>query len=181
MQDIGGCRAIVRNIEQLKKLKDRLVKSRSKHKILKEYDYLTPKPSGYSGIHLAYSCFDEENGNNPWSKTKIEVQLRTELQHAWATSLEIIDTLENIKLKTSNEGHPEWRRFFYLSGCLVAHDEGACILDDETIKNYQTELKTLEEALSVRSKLSTYTFAMKLTSDANLKKSLPKNHNGSFW
>ncbi|HGU1538836.1 TPA: GTP pyrophosphokinase, partial [Escherichia coli] len=80
---------------------------------------LTPKPSGYSGIHLAYSCFDEENGNNPWSKTKIEVQLRTELQHAWATSLEIIDTLENIKLKTSNEGHPEWRRFFYLSGCLV--------------------------------------------------------------
>ncbi|MHX94979.1 GTP pyrophosphokinase [Escherichia coli] len=180
MQDIGGCRAIVRNIEQLKKLKDRLVKSRSKHKILKEYDYLTPKPSGYSGIHLAYSCFDEENGNNPWSKTKIEVQLRTELQHAWATSLEIIDTLENIKLKTSNEGHPEWRRFFYLSGCLVAHDEGACILDDETIKNYQTELKTLEEALSVRSKLSTYTFAMKLTSDANLKKSLPKNHNGFF-
>ena len=44
-------------------------------------------------------------------KNKIEIQLRTELQHAWATSLEIIDTLENIKLKTSNEGHEEWRRF----------------------------------------------------------------------
>lgn len=180
MQDIGGCRAIVKNIEQLKQLKDRLVKSRSVHKITKEYDYLTPKESGYSGIHLAYSCFDEREEKFPWRKTKIEIQLRTELQHAWATSLEIIDTLEDIKLKTSSEGHAEWRRFFYLAGCLVAHDEKACPLDKTVVSAYQAELKDLEQHLSVRRKLSTYTFALNLTSNENLKKQLPKNHKGYF-
>lgn len=180
MQDIGGCRAIVKNIEQLKQLKDRLVKSRSVHKITKEYDYLTPKESGYGGIHLAYSCFDQENEKFPWRKTKIEIQLRTELQHAWATSLEIIDTLENIKLKTSSEGHLEWRRFFYLAGCLVAHDEKACLLDKDVVKAYQEELKDLEHNLAVSRKLSTYTFALSLTSNETMKKQLPKNHKGYF-
>lgn len=99
MQDIGGCRAIVKNIEQLKALKERLLKSRSAHKIIKQSDYLTPKVSGYGGVHLVYSCFDERDINYLWRKTKIEVQLRTEWQHAWATGLETIDTLEDIKLK----------------------------------------------------------------------------------
>lgn len=180
MQDIGGCRAIVKNIEKLKQLKDRLVKSRSVHKIMKEYDYLTPKESGYGGIHLAYSCFDEEEEGFPWRKTKIEIQLRTELQHAWATSLEIIDTLEDIKLKTSSEGHAEWRRFFYLAGCLVAHDERACPLDKEVVDSYQAELRGLEQHLSVRRKLNTYTLALDLTTNEVTKKQFPKNHKGYF-
>lgn len=180
MQDIGGCRAIVKNIEQLKQLKDRLVKSRSVHKIIKEYDYLTPKESGYGGIHLAYSCFDEQEEKFAWRKTKIEIQLRTELQHAWATSLEIIDTLEDIKLKTSIEGHAEWRRFFYLAGCLVAHDERACLLEQGVVDSYQEELRGLEQHLSVRQKLNTYTFALNLTSNETTKNQLPKNHKGYF-
>lgn len=180
MQDIGGCRAIVKNIEQLKQLKDRLVKSRSVHKIIKEYDYLTPKESGYGGIHLSYSCFDQQEEKYPWRKAKIEIQLRTELQHAWATSLEIIDTLEDIKLKTSSEGHAEWRRFFYLAGCLVAHDEKAYILDKDTVNAYQAELRDLERHLSVRTKLSTYTFALSLTTNETMKNKLPKNHKGYF-
>lgn len=174
MQDVGGCRAIVRNLDQLIQLKERLLKSKSVHRIVKEYDYLTPKDSGYSGIHLAYSCFDQKEDQYPWRKTKIEIQLRTQLQHAWATSLEIIDTLEGIKLKTSSEGHPEWRRFFYLAGCLVAHDEKACTLDELVVSQYEGELKELERTLSVRRKLSTYTIALNLTSDANLIKKLPK-------
>lgn len=180
MQDIGGCRAIVKNIDQLRHLKDRLLKSRSVHKIIKEYDYLTPKESGYGGVHLAYSCFDQEDEKYPWRKTKIEIQLRTELQHAWATSLEIIDTLEDIKLKTSSEGHEEWRRFFYLAGCLVAHDEKACLLKEDVVAAYEAELKDLEIQLNVRRKLSTYTFALNLTSNEDLKKQLPKNHKGYF-
>ncbi|HDS0154895.1 TPA: RelA/SpoT domain-containing protein [Escherichia coli] len=180
MQDVGGCRAIVRNLDQLIQLKERLLKSKSVHRIVKEYDYLTPKDSGYSGIHLAYSCFDQKEEQYPWRKTKIEIQLRTQLQHAWATSLEIIDTLEGIKLKTSSEGHPEWRRFFYLAGCLVAHDEKACTLDELVVSQYEGELKELERTLSVRRKLSTYTIALNLTSDANLIKKLPKNHKGHY-
>ncbi|ELY2717817.1 RelA/SpoT domain-containing protein [Cronobacter sakazakii] len=180
MQDIGGCRAIVKNIEQLKLLRDRLIKSRSVHKVIRESNYLTPKESGYGGIHLIYSCFDGSEDKFPWKKTKIEVQLRTELQHAWATSLEIIDTLENIKLKTSNEGHTEWRRFFYIAGCLVAHDERACILSKDKVEEYQKELSTLESELDVRKKLASYVFSLSVTSDDKLIKKLPKNYRGHF-
>ncbi|MGR8930214.1 MAG: RelA/SpoT domain-containing protein, partial [Gammaproteobacteria bacterium] len=57
MQDIGGCRAIVSDLKQLKALHERLKKSRSVHQIIRTNDYLNPKESGYSGIHLIYSCF----------------------------------------------------------------------------------------------------------------------------
>ncbi|WP_210494447.1 RelA/SpoT domain-containing protein [Pantoea ananatis] len=180
MQDIGGCRAIVKSIDQLIALKDRLLKSRSIHKVIKETSYLTPKDSGYGGIHLIYSCFDSSEDKFPWKKTKIEVQLRTQLQHAWATSLEIIDTLENIKLKTSNEGHEEWRRFFYISGCLVAHDEKACVLKADVVAEYQKEIKILEETLSVRKKLGSYVFSLSVTSNDVFKNKIPKNHKGHY-
>lgn len=180
MQDIGGCRAIVSNFKQLQELHQKLKNSRSVHKIVKVDDYLTPKDSGYSGIHLTYSCFAGTEEDHEWKKTKIEVQLRTELQHAWATSLEIIDTLENIKLKTSSVGHPEWRRFFRIAGMLVAHDEKFCMLLPEEIAPLQEELRSLERGLSVRRKLSGYNLAIKVSTD---KKNLPKRalaHQGMF-
>ncbi|WP_323921419.1 nucleotidyltransferase family protein, partial [Aeromonas caviae] len=43
MQDIAGCRAIVKNIKQLKQLQKKLESSRSVHKIVSIKDYLTPK------------------------------------------------------------------------------------------------------------------------------------------
>lgn len=149
MQDIGGCRAIVKDLKQLNALQMRLENSRSVHRIIHTSNYLKPKESGYGGVHLIYSCFDDVDVSNAWRKTKIEVQLRTSLQHAWATSLEIIDTLENIDLKTSMDGHQQWRRFFYIAGMLVAHDEGASILSSEQLLEYQKEIADLEHQLSV--------------------------------
>lgn len=180
MQDIGGCRAIVKNLKELNALHKKLMKSRSNHAIVKTYDYLEPKDSGYSGIHLVYSCFHKSLVPTEWSKTKIEVQLRTSLQHAWATSLEIVDTLEGIKLKTSMEGNPEWRRFFKLSGHLVAHKEGCYVLLKPDVDAFREELRELEITLGVRKKLTEFKLAMNLTTDS---KKAPKdvlNHKGMF-
>lgn len=180
MQDIGGCRIIVKNLTQLKKVQEKLEKSRSVHKIIAKKDYLTPKSSGYSGVHLIYSCFENSEEDNDWKKTKIEVQIRTELQHAWATSLEIIDTLENIKLKTSVTGYESWRRFFYLSGCLVAHTEKACILDKEKIENIRVELKELASKLKVFSKLFRHAITLNITSAQFLNNKKLKSYKGMF-
>ncbi|MCK7362142.1 hypothetical protein L8O24_10850 [Enterobacter kobei] len=139
-----------------------------------------PKASGYGGVHLIYSCFHEGDDHNAWKKTKIEVQLRTELQHAWATSLEIIDTLEGYKLKTSQEGHEDWRRLFYLAGCLVAHDEGACILSDETLKSHRTELSDLHHELQLISKLARYSLALHFTNNDKSGLKTPKHFKGHF-
>ena len=163
MQDIGGCRAIVKDLSSLRELQARLLKSRSVHKIIRTSDYLTPKATGYGGVHLVYSCFHDDTTPNHWKKTKIEVQLRTSLQHAWATSLEIIDTLEHIDLKTSLDGHEEWRRFFYVAGVLVAHDEGADTLENEKLKEFESELYKLELELNVLQKLLTFSVGIKAT------------------
>ena len=175
MQDIGGCRAIVKDLSYLRELQARLSKSKSVHKIIRTSNYLQPKPSGYSGVHLVYSCFDEDASNNHWKKTKIEVQLRTELQHAWATSLEIVDTLEHIDLKTSLDGHEKWRRFFYVAGMLVAHDEGANPLQHEQLKAFEIELFELENHLNVLQKLLTFSVGIKATETD--KKILNPKHN----
>lgn len=180
MQDIGGCRAIVSNLKQLNELHERLKNSRSVHQIIRTNNYLVPKESGYGGIHIIYSCFLGSEEENEWKKTKIEVQLRTELQHSWATSLEIIDTLEGIKLKTSTEGHPQWRRFFKISGMLVAHTEKACLIPQDEMPSLVSEMVELEKLLDVRNKLSKYNLAIRFTTD---KKELPKRvlaHQGMF-
>ncbi len=161
MQDIGGCRAIVKDLNQLHEIHKKLIKSKSVHKIIHTSNYLTPKKSGYGGVHLIYSCFYNSDNTNPWRKTKIEVQLRTKLQHAWATSLEIIDTLEGINLKTRMEGHEEWRRFFAISGQLVAHDDGAIIIADEKLQLYRKELVQLETNLNAVRKIMEFSFGIK--------------------
>lgn len=174
MQDIGGCRAIVKNIEQLEILKSKLEASRSVHKIISTSDYLTPKASGYSGVHLVYSCFNNIEDDNNWKKTKIEVQLRTKLQHAWATSLEIIDTLKQINLKTSLSGHTSWRRFFSIAGKLVAHDEGAALLEPHIVLYYEIELEKLERELRALGSLTSFGVGIQATTE-HLKK-LPKKY-----
>lgn len=67
MQDIGGCRAILENVEQVRKLVQSLRSSDLKHKLLTEDDYVaSPKLSGYRGVHLVYSYnsdrFETYNG-----------------------------------------------------------------------------------------------------------------------
>ncbi|RKF14489.1 GTP pyrophosphokinase [Alginatibacterium sediminis] len=179
MQDIAGCRAIVRNLKQLDELRKKLEQSRSVHEIVRIDDYLIPKDSGYGGVHLIYNCFEGSEEQSDWKNAKVEIQLRTDLQHAWATSLEIIDTLEGIKLKTTLDGYPEWRKFFCLSGRLVAHDEGAITLSEQELSDVQFEVNRLRVELDIVTKLANYTVAIRVTNGQKLPKKI-KNHQGLF-
>ena len=96
MQDIAGCRAIFSNRKKLEKVKRKL-----KQKIdFRIKDYIeNPKDDGYRGIHLICKC----NHANCNQNFFVEVQLRTKIQHSWATAVEIVYLLTKQKLK-SNEG-----------------------------------------------------------------------------
>ena len=107
MQDIGGCRAILSNEKRVRKLV-RDLKSRMKFKIK---DYIkTPKDDGYRSIHLVGDFSDGNSGEKP-----IEIQVRTDAQHSWATAVEIIDLFTGQAIK-SNQGSDEWQRFFRAVG-----------------------------------------------------------------
>ncbi|OUS09168.1 GTP pyrophosphokinase [Gammaproteobacteria bacterium 42_54_T18] len=179
MQDIAGCRAIVKNLKQLNELKEKLLTSRSVHRVVRVDDYLSPKDSGYGGVHLIYNCFEASNEISAWKNAKVEVQLRTDLQHSWATSLEIIDTLEEIKLKTSLIGHTRWRRFFSLAGSLVANDEGAIQLLESEVSSKRSEMISLSIELDILNKLQNYAMAISVVGGSELKKKY-KYHKGLF-
>ena len=137
MQDIVGCRAIFSNRKKLEKVKRKL-----KQKIdFRIKDYIEkPKADGYRGIHLICRCNNGECNQSFF----VEVQLRTKIQHSWATAVEIVDLLTKQRLK-SNEGEKKWLDFFKIIGDAFE------ILDNES-NEYDFELlkKSIQEIKSMR-------------------------------
>lgn len=110
MQDIGGCRAVLTNEKKLRQTV-RTLKKRSEFRDgegrFKYKDYIdNPKEDGYRSYHLVGKFRDAEG-----STKNIELQLRTRIQHYWATALEIVDLFTGQALK-SNQGRPDWSEFF---------------------------------------------------------------------
>lgn len=107
MQDIGGCRAIVASSKKVVQI-SRDLKKHPNFKIggkVKFKDYLSsPKEDGYRGFHIV-GTFGEERPK------QIEIQIRSILQHDWATALEIVDLFTGQALK-SNVGEKDWKEFF---------------------------------------------------------------------
>jgi hypothetical protein len=125
MQDIGGCRAVVKDIHCLDALISKF--DRGKHtcwEFHKKFDYVKePKPDGYRSVHLVYKYSNPVPARAMYNKLRIEVQLRSRLQHAWATALETVDAFTRQALK-ANRGRPDWARFFVLTGHSIATREG---------------------------------------------------------
>lgn len=116
MQDIGGIRAVTRSMQNVRALENAYKKGTRVFSIVqggKDY-IISPKETGYRGIHLIFKC---KNGFS------IELQVRTQIQHAWATAVETMGTFLNHSLKSS-EGPDEWLNFFALAGSAFAVLEG---------------------------------------------------------
>jgi hypothetical protein len=71
---------------------------------------MNPQKSGYRGIHLVYRY----NGRKTeYNGLKIEIQIRTVIQHAWATAVETVGMFTQQALKSS-QGEQDWLRYFAL-------------------------------------------------------------------
>jgi hypothetical protein len=81
MQDIGGCRAVLRSIEEIRRVEHRLTRNRP---VLGYDDYVTtPRSSGYRSVHVIIGYDDKDR-----EERAIEVQLRTPQMHQWAIAVE---------------------------------------------------------------------------------------------
>ena len=122
MQDVGGARAVLTDVAEVDRLRERCRRGRARHALVTEKDYIRePKPSGYRGIHLVYRYHSDRTVE--YNGLQIELQLRTRLQHAWATAVETVGTFLGQALKSS-EGERNWLRFFELVGSVFALHEG---------------------------------------------------------
>lgn len=148
MQDIAGCRAVVQTIDQVYQMCERMSARKVEHKLDKTNDYIKkPNPdSGYRSLHLVYQYQSERKPE--FNNLFVEIQVRTQIQHAWATAVEIIDILESTSLKT-HQGPDEWREFFRLASsgfaklektnvCQADHEDTAVLKGPNTRKGKST-------------------------------------------
>ena len=155
MQDIGGIRVIMDKIQDVYDLHKSLLEARFRHEAVKPpKDYIaTPKNDGYRSLHQVFRyasrTHPELNGLH------VELQLRTRLQHSWATAVETLGLLEKSSLK-SGEGSEETKRFFRLASVLFALDEKQPVLEayqGRERKSVVQELLELEKSLRIARKL----------------------------
>lgn len=109
MQDIAGVRIIFKELAQVEKFQKSMettyLKGSRKFKLISTKDYISnPKNDGYRSIHQIF----EYNDN---VKMCLELQIRTKLQHYWATAVEVLDMKSRTKIK---QGSGEsWNREFF--------------------------------------------------------------------
>ncbi len=157
MQDVDGCRAVVGGMANLGKVLRLYVDKPLKHTLNKVDNYIDmPKDDGYRSIHMRYR-FAGRATASPWNNLRIEVQVRTKLQHSWATAVETVDafTGENVKFGSGTE---KWRRFFSLMGSVHAFYERQPLVPGTptSVAELREELSYLSSDLNVPYMLRSY-------------------------
>ena len=174
IQDIGGCRVVFPLIDHVGAFANinKSILENENLSIRNNY-ILKPKEDGYRGIHaiLHYKA------NNPryadWNGKKIEIQIRTQVQHCWATALETVDLFLNQKLKWG-KGDPKWQRFFILASAAFATYEGTpAVPNTPKADALRLELRLLWRELDVLHKLTGWSRAVSSSEDVLSQRVMP--------
>jgi len=175
MQDIAGIRVVVNSIDEVNRIADAYRQAGFLHSRMPEDNYIAqPKPSGYRSLHQIYKY--KNIRNTKYDGLFIELQLRTKVQHAWATAVETVDTFLKYSLKSS-EGPDEWKNYFAQASSALAHVEQCQLVPSfEGQSRQQAFLATCEShaRLGVQRKLQGYNLAASLVS-------LPLTTRGSYY
>lgn len=160
VQDLGGCRAILSSMDEVRALIG-ILRHRSRHELRSEDDYIDyPKPDGYRSHHLI-TAFRGSGKTVIHNGRRVEIQIRTRLQHSWATAVEAIGLFRGENLK-GNQGSEEWLRFFKLMSAEFAEAEGCPVRPDMCPHSARVpEIKKLDKALEASATLDNLSHAVK--------------------
>lgn len=160
MQDIGGLRAVVDSIPHVREIEKQYRAATFAHELVDWDDYIdSPKFDGYRSVHLVYKY--KNTRIHEFDNLRIELQLRTRYQHAWATAVETMGTYLGMALK-SGEGDDSWRLFFRISANALAHVEKAPPVPGfESLDRAESLLllRDIESEISVLDHLKGYSIA----------------------
>lgn len=112
LEDIGGVRAVLDSMDDLKRVLDRLERTWG-HSIKRQRDLIAdPRDIGYRAHHLVVERRDR----------RIEVQLRTVGQQAWADAIEALDSRRGLNLK-DGVGPQSLVEYFRTASDFIYHDD----------------------------------------------------------
>ena len=167
MHDLAGCRLIFESIEDLYKFRNVVNSDQSlknvNHKLKNlpdKYDYIKiNKPSGYRGVHDIFECnprkHRQSDPDSPWKGLLIEIQYRTKVQHAWATSVEISDIMNNKRNKFESERDECGQQFAVINELLKRKYEntGKGNLSETSKDDLKNAFNVLEKNTNLFNKL----------------------------
>lgn len=160
IQDIGGCRAIVPSIAAVDELDEIYSADRDSSRVQSDHwkrnDYIQePKSDGYRSIHHVFEYHTNREERKGHNGMRIEIQLRSVLQHAWATAVETVSAFQGEGLKWGR-GDPRWLRFFELMSTAIARREGRPAVPDtpDDGATLVEKVRALDEELGILDALS---------------------------
>ena len=163
MQDIAGCRVVMSDIKQVRVLFEKYYSNGDlKHKKINVKDYISsPKLDGYRSIHVVYR-YNSDKGKKEYNGLLVEIQIRSKLQHLWATAVETVDFFTRQAIK-SNQGEENWKNFFKLVSSAFARMENSPIVSQtpQNEKELYLQIKELENELQIRKKMKQWTESVK--------------------
>ena len=152
MEDIGGVRIVVKDLASVYKVAEKIIGGRTRNILKRKRDYIAnPKHSGYRGIHLIYKYNGAKEG---YPSHNVELQIRSQIQHAWATTVEVVGAFTKQGLKAS-KGDVIWLEFFELAGAVFADFEQGAEPTTEQTAREDKFLQQVDE-LGVLTKLQQY-------------------------
>lgn len=163
MQDIGGVRAILDSIHDVYLLAEEYKdKSRFTHELVGEKDYIkSPQDEdGYRSLHLIYKYQNKQA--KEYDGLLLELQIRTKLQHTWATAVETMGTFLGQALK-SRLGDKAWLEFFSVVASAFASMENTDLLQKHkklSQKEIFQKVASMNEELKVLEKIRGYSVAV---------------------
>ena len=148
VQDLAGCRAILPDMASVNALVENCM-TRMPHDLRKHDDYVheKPKANGYRSHHIIWN-YRGKGERSAFDGLSAEVQIRTRLQHSWATAVEAVGLLRDEDMK-AGEGNADWLRLFALMSGEFADVEGCPVhpsLPDHSER--LREIRSLNDALS---------------------------------
>lgn len=145
MQDLGGCRAVVDDIDGVWRLIESC-SAKFRHTQRSPSDYITsPKPDGYRSYRMILEFAAAKEAHQVFAGRRVEVQIRTRLQHSWATAVEAVGLYRGESLK-SGAGSSEWLRLFELLSMEFAFTEQCAGEDGRSVR--VEEIKDLNAKLN---------------------------------
>lgn len=160
MDDVAGCRLIFPNLVALAEFRAGVHSANFKHirkNDASKYDYIaSPTERGYRGIHDVYE-YRSRRKSSPsrvCDGLLIEVQYRTDLQHAWATAVEVVTQMTENEPKF-DRGDPRHIKLFCLASEILArvHEEKKSSLPTLSDRQLAEEFEKLDAEIGVMNML----------------------------